>query len=166
MVESCELVLFKFSLDVKSLKNIVWQLLRARWCTRLKIEKQLETYTEITQCTQPYQAKCGWFTNDMCTYYEWEHFFFLKLHIIYWFSLPIVNLQNFHIFKNVLKIKSLETSSQNLFLLTCVFFRNYDCTLERNRTIDKIRVIEECCNGYEIDPSNNFSCIRIPGLYF
>ncbi|XP_059140921.1 uncharacterized protein LOC131928807 [Physella acuta] len=101
-----------------SVVQFVWLLLvfvlaihmsRARWCTRLKIEKHLETFTEITQCTQPYQAKCGWFTNGMCTYYE-----------------------------------------------------TYECALERNRTIDKIRVIEECCNGYEIDPSNNYSCIRIP----
>ncbi|KAK6192221.1 hypothetical protein SNE40_003730 [Patella caerulea] len=41
-----------------------------KYCTSLKSRQKVETKTTQEICTQAYQAACGWFSSEMCTYYE------------------------------------------------------------------------------------------------
>ncbi|KAH9515174.1 hypothetical protein Btru_019433 [Bulinus truncatus] len=41
-----------------------------RWCTRLVRKHHVETDFVMAQCKRSYTARCGWFSSQMCTYYE------------------------------------------------------------------------------------------------
>ncbi|CAL1543029.1 unnamed protein product [Lymnaea stagnalis] len=42
----------------------------------------------------------------------------------------------------------------------CTYYELVECPVEQNRTVEKYMIIEECCQGYELDPINNITCIK------
>ncbi|XP_055862185.1 uncharacterized protein LOC106071020 isoform X1 [Biomphalaria glabrata] len=48
----------------------ILQFTSGRMCTRLVKRQHVQTELVMTQCTQSYKARCGWFSSLMCTYYE------------------------------------------------------------------------------------------------
>lgn len=42
----------------------------------------------------------------------------------------------------------------------CTYYELVECPVEKNKTLEKYMIVEECCPGYELDPINNITCIK------